>query len=108
MIMLETFEDPDTTATNDWTINSGNPVASCGAAEGNKSLRFFGSSSLERFLQSPNYNIPSGGQWQFSLKYSDGTGPCAAVERALVTMSYSLNNGATWVELTTFIKKKFE
>jgi hypothetical protein len=108
MIMFDDFEDDGTSAASGWANSSGSSLAACGAAHGSRGLRFYGSSSMDRLLMTPAYPVESGGQWQFYLKYSsDDGGDCPRVERAIVTMYYSTDGGATWIAMQTFDKKPY-
>lgn len=106
MVLFDSFESPTDTTSNGWTSSSAAPLASCGVQHGTKGLRFTGNSAVDRFLRSKSLAVPSGGQWQFFLKYSNepSTGACPGVQTALVTFYYSVNNGATWEPITTFEK----
>ena len=108
LVQFENFEGNPGLDPLQFTVSGGTESSICGASLGYQGLRFFSKSSVDRYLQTRYWDVRSGGQWQFTLKYADGTeAGCYALQNSLVAFQYRLITSTQWVTIDTFARKTF-
>jgi hypothetical protein len=106
MVLDESFES--SLSSTMWEVSSATTSTVCGASHLSKALRFTGTASSERYVQTKYWDVSSGGQWQFDLKYADAsTAGCSAVQSSLVSFEYNVASRNKWVVIDTYPRVDF-
>ncbi len=107
LVLVESFEGAQANQ-QEFTVSGGIDSPMCGSTLGSNGLRFFSRSSVDRFLETRYWDVSSGGEWQFSLMYADGTSlGCYALQNSLVSFQYRLATSTQWVTIETFPRRTF-
>lgn len=95
--LSENFDPIDPT---NWTISGGVPAATCGSISGN-GLYFDGTGV--RSATTNAMNVLAGGNINFAIKIANGSAPCETADAGEeVVLEYSIDNGLTWVNISTY------
>ena len=88
------------------SVSNGVASNSCGTAAGNNALYFNGSGTREAITKP--FNTMGGGVIAFYLKFGTGSSPCENADGGEdVVLEYSINNGATWVNIQTYYNDNY-